>query len=73
MIVCVCNNVSEKKVRNAVESGMTTMAELRANLDIGTCCGKCASCAKSILRECMDKAMPAHIHQVHFHPNALAA
>ncbi|MFZ6649013.1 hypothetical protein ACO0LO_25030 [Undibacterium sp. TJN25] len=52
---------------------MTTMAELRANLDVGTCCGKCASCAKSILRDCMDKAMPAHIHQVHFHSNALAA
>jgi bacterioferritin-associated ferredoxin len=73
MIVCVCNNVSEKKLRQAVEAGMTTMADLRNKLEVGTCCGKCASCAKRILRECVDKAMPAHLHQVHFHPNLLAA
>jgi len=25
---------------------------LRENLGIGTCCGKCKSCTKKILREC---------------------
>ena len=55
MIVCVCYNVSERKIRQAVEEGMTTMPALRENLGIGTCCGKCHSCAKTVLRECLEE------------------
>lgn len=78
MIVCVCNNVSEKNIRHAVEGGMTTVSELRANLDVGTCCGKCVSCARQVLRECMDKTVAAkkshvtHIQQIPFHADAMA-
>ena len=46
MIVCICNNVSDRKIRQAVEAGMTSMVELRDHLDIGTCCGKCHPSAK---------------------------
>lgn len=56
MIVCVCNNVSDRKIRQAVDAGMTSLADLRNNLDVGTCCGKCHSCAKQVLRECLDNA-----------------
>ncbi|MBC7501776.1 MAG: (2Fe-2S)-binding protein, partial [Herminiimonas sp.] len=28
MIVCICNNVSDRKIRIAVESGVTSMAQL---------------------------------------------
>ncbi len=85
MIVCVCNNVSDKNIRHAVASGATSMSELRADLDIGTCCGKCVSCARSVLRECMEKThaldqrhreekTPAiHIHAVHFQAQAVSA
>jgi bacterioferritin-associated ferredoxin len=53
MIVCVCNNVSDRKIRQAVEEGITSMLELRQHLDVGTCCGKCHSCAKKVLRDCL--------------------
>ena len=36
MIVCICNNVSDRKIRQAVDAGMTSMVELRDHLDIGT-------------------------------------
>jgi bacterioferritin-associated ferredoxin len=55
MIVCVCNNVSERKIRRAVESGITTMPQLREELGVATCCGKCHSCAKTVLRECLEE------------------
>lgn len=55
MIVCVCNNVSERKIRHAVNVGATSMLELRSNLGVGTCCGKCNSCAKTVLRECLQQ------------------
>ncbi|HZW23036.1 (2Fe-2S)-binding protein [Noviherbaspirillum sp.] len=54
MIVCVCNNVSERQIRRAVDSGHTTMPQLREELGVGTCCGKCHSCAKTVLREYLE-------------------
>lgn len=55
MIVCVCYNVSERKIREAVDEGLTTMPQLREQLGVGTCCGKCHSCAKTVLRECVEE------------------
>ncbi|MFL9924330.1 (2Fe-2S)-binding protein [Herbaspirillum lusitanum] len=60
MIVCVCNNISEGKIHQAVDAGMTSMAELRKQLGVGTCCGKCHSCAKHVLRECLSNANQTH-------------
>ncbi|HJV75894.1 MAG TPA: (2Fe-2S)-binding protein [Noviherbaspirillum sp.] len=54
MIICVCHNVSETSIRRAVDSGATSMPQLREQLSVGTCCGKCNSCAKTILRECLE-------------------
>lgn len=80
MIVCVCNNVSDRKIRQAVDSGMTTMAELRNHLEVGTCCGKCHASAKSVLRTCLSgEADGAHrrpqlvAQQVVFQRGMLAA
>ena len=51
MIVCVCNNISDREIRQAVELGLTTMDELRRDLGVATCCGQCFSCAEEILNE----------------------
>lgn len=75
MIVCVCNNVSDRKIRQAVDSGMTSMSELRTHLDVGTCCGKCHLSAKTVLRECLatDAGTRFHAQPVQFQRIALAA
>lgn len=76
MIVCVCHNVSEKKIRDAVDAGMDSMAALRKNLGVATCCGKCHTCAREVLRECLDATHDNahfHAHALVFQPNALAA
>ncbi|MFZ6768694.1 (2Fe-2S)-binding protein [Undibacterium sp. Di26W] len=79
MIVCVCNNVSEKKIHQAVAMGVTTMSELREQLDVGTCCGKCAGCARKVMRDCMDSnankssGLQNFIQQLHFKPSAQPA
>jgi bacterioferritin-associated ferredoxin len=71
MIVCICNNVSDRKIRQAVNAGATSMIELRDQLEVGTCCGKCHACAKRVLRECLQDADQAQV--MSFMPNALAA
>ncbi|HJV00984.1 MAG TPA: (2Fe-2S)-binding protein [Burkholderiaceae bacterium] len=49
MIVCVCNNISDREIRQAVELGLHTMDELREQLGVATCCGQCADCAQGVL------------------------
>ncbi len=70
MIVCVCHNVSERKIQAAVDQGMSTMREMREELLVGTCCGKCHACAKQVLRDHLEKKDAAKIS---FFPIALAA
>ena len=49
MIVCVCNNISDREIRQAVDLGLSSMDELRRDLGVATCCGKCDSCARQVL------------------------
>ena len=51
MIVCVCNNVSDRQIRQAVDEGASTMDRLSAELRVGTCCGRCRDCARRVLSE----------------------
>ena len=50
MIVCICNNVSDKAIRAAVDAGATSLGEIRAQLNVGSCCGKCNAFAKTLVR-----------------------
>lgn len=70
MIVCICNNVSDKAIRQAVGNGACTISALREKLAVGTCCGKCHSCAKTILRDCLEDQAS---HPVVFQPAFAAA
>ena len=54
MIVCVCNNISDREIRQAVDLGITSIADLREELGLGTCCGKCISYAREVLHEAVD-------------------
>ena len=53
MYVCVCNSVTDRQIREAVEQGCNSMAKLRNELNLATCCGKCESCARKVLSECL--------------------
>lgn len=71
MIVCVCNNISDRRIRQAVDAGIASMSELRNQLGVATCCGKCHSCARQVLRECLDTT--AGTQPVMFRYGAVAA
>jgi bacterioferritin-associated ferredoxin len=50
LIVCVCHAVTDSQVRQAVHNGVTLMRELREELNVASSCGRCACCARDILR-----------------------
>ena len=52
MYVCVCQAVTERQVREAVQSGVESMRGLREQLGVASECGRCARSAHGILKEC---------------------
>ena len=72
MIVCICHNVTDSQIKTAIQQGLNSMPLLSENLSIGTSCGKCKSCTKEILRDCLPHGRQDSSYQpLHFH--ALAA
>lgn len=59
MIVCVCNNISDREIRQAADLGITSMPELHRDLGVGACCGKCVSCAREVLHDHLDAKLAA--------------
>lgn len=51
MFVCVCNAVTEKDIGSAVADGCRSLRELREQLGVGACCGRCCDCARGILKD----------------------
>lgn len=49
MFVCVCNAITDSEVREAAESGVSSVADLGRALGVATNCGTCADLAQSIL------------------------
>jgi len=53
MYVCVCNAVTDKHIRRAVNDGTDTMRGLKHQLGVADCCGRCAPCARQVLQDCL--------------------
>ena len=51
MYVCICNGITENQIRNAVSDGVRSLRELRSDLGVASCCGKCADCAQQVIQE----------------------
>jgi bacterioferritin-associated ferredoxin len=52
MYICICNGITEREIRGAADLGCATLADLRRDLGVASCCGKCGPEARSILRAC---------------------
>ncbi|TDO07748.1 MULTISPECIES: (2Fe-2S)-binding protein [Halomonas] len=51
MYVCLCRNVTDHQIRQAVEDGARSWREVQQQTGCGTQCGKCACTGKDITRE----------------------
>jgi bacterioferritin-associated ferredoxin len=49
MYVCLCRGITDQDIKDAVENGAGSYREVREMLDLGTCCGRCAPEARSII------------------------
>jgi len=51
MYICICNAVTDKDIEKAIDNGACSMNDLSKQLKVGTCCGRCKSCAKKMLNK----------------------
>lgn len=47
--VCICNQVNEHAIAAAVRSGARSLDHLVTELEVATCCGKCADDACRVI------------------------
>lgn len=50
MIVCICNQVSDRQIRRCVDAGMS-FNDIQLELGVATCCGSCETCARDIVAQ----------------------
>lgn len=51
MYICLCNNVNDTQIRDAVARGACSLDDLRDSLGVASQCGQCACMAEEVL-EC---------------------
>jgi bacterioferritin-associated ferredoxin len=49
MYVCICNEVTDRSIREAAANGVRTIDELRRRTGCADCCGNCVDLAGEIL------------------------
>jgi bacterioferritin-associated ferredoxin len=55
MYICICRSVTDKKIKQAVCEGASTLDDLKHELGVASCCGKCACQANTVIKETMMK------------------
>ncbi|WP_027859006.1 (2Fe-2S)-binding protein [Marinobacterium jannaschii] len=50
MYICICNDVTDRQVREALDQGARSMRDLNKELNVGSKCGKCVSAARQVMR-----------------------
>lgn len=51
MYICICRQVTDNDIREAVAQGARRMRDLREQLGVSMQCGKCAGCAHAVMKE----------------------
>jgi len=59
MYVCLCNSITDKEIRAAVQSGARSFADVQDSLGVATCCGRCGDCARNVVASALAEHAPA--------------
>ncbi len=51
MYICICEQVTDREIKQAIDDGANTLRKLSNELGIIKQCGQCGKCTKKILNE----------------------
>jgi bacterioferritin-associated ferredoxin len=49
MKVCICKNISDRQIREALDQGARTLRDVYRELGVGSECGKCVCATRQII------------------------
>lgn len=55
MYVCLCQGITDSQIRSAVQSGASSLRDVRESLGVMKQCGKCACLTKDIVDGCLEQ------------------
>jgi bacterioferritin-associated ferredoxin len=55
MYICICNAITDRQIVQAAEQGARSPDDLAHGLGVGLGCGRCTSCAITLLQETVAK------------------
>lgn len=59
MYVCICNQITETRLREEINRGATTVPQLRRELGVTRQCGKCEDCVQACINKYVNANLPA--------------
>lgn len=62
MYICICQQVTDHEIKDAICQGACTLSELSSKLGIGLCCGQCQQDTKDIIDEALNDSTPLTKH-----------
>ena len=51
MYICLCNGVTDKQIRRAVQQGAHSFDAIQGQLEVGLCCGQCRDSTEQLIEE----------------------
>lgn len=58
MYVCLCKGITDHQIRSAIDSGATSIRQLRDSLGVMTQCGRCACLTREIVQSALATSEP---------------
>ncbi|MBA2352755.1 MAG: (2Fe-2S)-binding protein [Burkholderiales bacterium] len=49
MYICLCYGITDQQIRECVEHGACSLQDLREQLGVASCCGRCSCYAEDVL------------------------
>ena len=56
MYICVCNAISDRQIREAVDRGAGSLCEVQLHLPVASCCGRCEDSAREVIESHIESA-----------------
>ncbi|MDX1610207.1 MAG: (2Fe-2S)-binding protein [Halofilum sp. (in: g-proteobacteria)] len=58
MYICICQAVTDHEIRHAVRGGIISFEEMRQQLGVALCCGRCCERAEQVFYAALRQTFP---------------
>lgn len=56
MYICLCHAISDRQIREIVDTGAGSLAEVQMHLPVANCCGSCEESAREVIESHVESA-----------------